>query len=86
MAMIENLIVGLIATAGGVAGGWFLLRLLLATRVEDTLPDIYIRAVIGGSTLAIAAGLGVLVVALAPLLNWRRLRAMDIPSTLKVME
>jgi putative ABC transport system permease protein len=86
MAMVENLILGIASTAAGVTAGWFLLRLLLATRVEDTLPDILIKATISPSTLAIAVVLGVLVVALAPLLNWRRLLSTDVPSTLKVME
>jgi putative ABC transport system permease protein len=86
MAMIENLLLGLGATAAGVGAGWVLLRLLIRTRVEDTLPEIYIKPTIDPSTLAIAVVLGVLVVALAPLLNWRRLRSMDVPSTLKVME
>jgi putative ABC transport system permease protein len=86
MAIVESFIVGVIATVGGIAGGWILLRVLLATRIEDTLPDIYIKATISPTTLVIAVALGVLVVALAPLLQWRRLTSMDVPSTLKVME
>jgi putative ABC transport system permease protein len=86
MAIIENLILGVAATAVGVGAGWVLLGVLIDTRVKDTLPDVYIRATVSPGTLAIAVVLGVLVVALAPLLNWRRLRAMDVPSTLKVME
>jgi putative ABC transport system permease protein len=86
MAMIENLILGIGATAAGVGLGWLLLRILLATRVEATLPDIYIKPTISPSTLAITVILGVFVVVAAPLLNWRRLDKMDVPSTLKVME
>jgi len=86
LAMAESLILGLLATAGGVWLGWVLLRVLLATRVATTLPDIYIKATIGTTTLAIAAGLGILVVAAAPTLHWRRLARMDVPGTLKVME
>jgi putative ABC transport system permease protein len=86
MAVVESFVVGLAATAAGIAGGWVLLRILLTTRVEDTLPDIYIKATISPTTLAIALVLGVFVVAFAPLLQWRRLAAMDVPSTLKVME
>jgi putative ABC transport system permease protein len=86
MAIVESFIVGLAATAAGIAGGWVLLRILLATRVEDTLPDIYIKATISPTTLTIAVILGVLVVAFAPVLQWRRLTSMDVPSTLKVME
>jgi putative ABC transport system permease protein len=86
MAIIESFIVGLIATVLGIAGGWALLRILLDTRIESTLPDIYIKATISPPTLLITLVVGLLVVALAPLLQWRRLAAMDVPSTLKVME
>lgn len=86
MAMVESLILGVLATAGGVGLGWVLLRILLATRVAATLPDIYIKATIGTTTLLIAAGLGMLVVSAAPVLHWRRLARTDVPATLKVME
>jgi putative ABC transport system permease protein len=86
MTMLENLVLGIAATAGGLLGGWFLLRLTLATRVKETLPDILIKPTISGETLAITVVLGVLVVALAPLAIVRRLQRMDVPSALKVME
>jgi len=39
-----------------------------------------------GSSVVVALGLGVLAVALAPILTLRKLRRMDIPSTLRVIE
>jgi putative ABC transport system permease protein len=86
MAMVENLVIGLAATALGVAGGRVLLDVIMRARVRDTFPDIDIRATIGTETLIIAVSLGVAVVTLAPLLVRRSLTRMDVPSTLKVME
>jgi putative ABC transport system permease protein len=86
MAIIENLVLGVVATAMGLASGWFLLRLILAIRIPDTVPDIYIPATISTTTLLITLVLGILAVALAPLLTLRRLRRMDVPAALKVFE
>jgi len=86
MAIVENLILGVAATAMGIASGWFLLRLILAIRIPDTVPDIYIPAVIAPSTLVVTLILGILCVALAPLLTIRRLRRMDVPGALKVFD
>jgi putative ABC transport system permease protein len=86
MAIIENLIIGIGATLGGVIGGWFLLRLIMATRVASTFPDIYIKPVIAPETLALAVFLGVVMVALAPVFTLRRLRSMNVASSLKVAE
>ena len=41
---------------------------------------------ISGGTIVTAVVLGVLAVAIAPLLTIRRLRRMDIPGTLRVVE
>jgi putative ABC transport system permease protein len=86
MTMVENLILGVCATATGVFGGWFLLRLIISTRVEDTMPDIYIKPFISETTLLISLLLGVVCVALAPLLMWRKLSRMDVPGSLKIAE
>ena len=52
----------------------------------DTFPDLGIAIVVSPATLATALGLGVLAVAIAPLLTVRKLRRMDLPATLRVME
>ena len=49
-------------------------------------PDLGVQVVLSPAGLALVLALGVLVVAAAPLLTLRRLRGMDIPSTLRVME
>jgi putative ABC transport system permease protein len=86
IAMGENLLLGILATAAGLIGGWYLLRLIISTRIADTLPDIYIKPFVSESTLVITLVVGILCVALAPLLTWRRLTRMDLPAALKVVE
>jgi putative ABC transport system permease protein len=86
MAVVESLVVGVIATVVGVAGGlavvWWALNNLLA----DTMPDFTAGLFLRPETLAVAAVLGVVVVALAPLFTVRRMRRMDLPGTLRLME
>lgn len=86
MAVVENLILGIMATIAGVVAGWLLLRAIIAIRIPSTLPDLEVIPVISPTTLAISVFLGVLAVALAPLLTVRKLRRMDVPATLKVVE
>jgi putative ABC transport system permease protein len=50
------------------------------------LPEIGVTTSLATTTLILALGLGVLTVALAPLLTARKLRRLDIPSTLRVVE
>ncbi|HLF76606.1 MAG TPA: FtsX-like permease family protein [Dehalococcoidia bacterium] len=86
MAMVENLLIGMGATAMGLIGGWLLLQLIINERIQSTFPDIYIKPTLATETLLLAALIGVVMVPLAPLLLWNRLRTMDVPSALKVME
>jgi putative ABC transport system permease protein len=86
MAVVENLILGIVATIGGVVAGWLLLRAIIAIRIPSTVPDIDVVAVVSPATLGLSMVLGVLAVALAPLLTVRKLRRMDVPATLKVIE
>jgi hypothetical protein len=41
---------------------------------------------LSATSVAVAAALGIVVVALAPLLSWRRLMRMDVPAALRVVE
>jgi putative ABC transport system permease protein len=86
MAMLENLILGIFATAVGLGAGWLLLGAIMATRVADTFPDIDMTVTLGTTTVAITLALGIVTVCLAPLLDVWRLRSMDVPAKLKVME
>lgn len=86
MAIVENLILGVVATIAGVVLGWLLLGAIIELRIPTTLPDIDVVPTISATTLALSGLLGVLGVALAPLLTVRKMMRMNVPSTLKVME
>jgi putative ABC transport system permease protein len=85
MAVAENAAIGLVGSLLGVGAGYLALSWIVAG-VDSVMPDISVRATIFGSTMASTVALGVAVVALAPLLNMRRLRRMDVPSALRVVE
>ena len=86
MAVIESGVIGIASTLLGLLGGYLFMAWTLQVTSEDVSPDLLVPPVITGSTVAIALALGALAVAAAPLLNYRKLRNMDIPSTLRVME
>jgi putative ABC transport system permease protein len=82
----ESIVIGALATLVGVAVGTVMLDWMLNSLARRTLPDFGIERYVAPSTLAWAAGIGVLAVSLAPLFLVRRIRNMDLPSTLRVME
>lgn len=86
IAVKESIVVGLLGTVGGVLVGRVLLHWLVTVLIADTFPDIGVEVFLSAGTIGIALGLGVLAVALAPTFTLRRLRRMDVPSTLRVME
>jgi putative ABC transport system permease protein len=86
MAMVEGFALGLLATALGLAGGYFLARWFIDVLAPRVMPDIGLNLVLSPSSLVIVVVLGVLAVALTPLLGWRRLRRMNLPSALRLME
>ena len=71
MAVTESAVIGLLATAVGIGGGYYLLIWLTATSIADVMPEIGVTASLASGTLVLALGLGVLTVALAPLLTIR---------------
>ena len=83
---VESMVIGLLGTAVGLVVGWFLLDWLVTTLLPRTFPDLGLITAVSGATWLTAVGLGVLAVTIAPLLTSRKLRRMDIPSTLRVME
>lgn len=86
MGVAESAVVGVLATLLGIGAGLLLLQWLMRVLIPDTLPDIAVDVAVSTSTYVTAVLLGVLAVGLAPLLTQRRLRRMDIPSTLRVVE
>lgn len=86
VAMAESAIIGVIATVVGVAVGARLLAWMTGALLPETLPDLAIARHISSTTYLTAGALGVVVVALAPALATRKLRRMNIPATLRVVE
>ena len=86
IAVTESLVIGILATVLGVAGGlamvWWMTQSLLA----ETLPEFGLNVVMGAGTVGVVAVMGVLVVAAAPLFTARRMRRMDVPGTLRLVE
>lgn len=86
MAIAESLIKGIIATLLGIGLGLILLGWVFYALLPDVLPEIAGSIHLSTATFASATLVGVVASALAPLLTLRRLRRMDIPSTLRVIE
>ena len=86
LAVTEGLILGIAATVLGVAASLALTGWVVHGVVPDTFPDIGIVVSLSGGSLAAALLLGTAAVAFAPLLTVRRMRRMDVPSALRVVE
>ena len=86
MAMVESFFIGLLATIAGLAGGYALLYWTLTSALPDVFPELGMDVVISAANLVTASVLGVVAVAAAPLLTVRKLRRMNLPSTLRIME
>jgi putative ABC transport system permease protein len=59
---------------------------LTKTTVASVMPDLGVTATLGSTTIWLAFLLGTGIVAAAPLLTFRRLRHLDIPSALRLVE
>jgi putative ABC transport system permease protein len=85
-AVAESLIIGLIATVLGIGLGLGILSWVVNSSLEEILPDLGVIVSLSGPSIFLAAVAGAGAMALAPLLTVRKLRRMDIPSTLRVLE
>jgi hypothetical protein len=79
-------IVRLLGTVIGLVVGSWLTRWLTTNVLGATVPDIALDTIVSPTTMATAVALGVLAVALAPVLTLGRLRHMDVPGTLRTVE
>jgi putative ABC transport system permease protein len=86
LEIAEGLLYGLLGTLIGVVLGAFIVRWLTTSVLASTLPDLQLDVVLSAETVLTAVVLGVLAVGIAPLLTIRRLRRMDVPGTLRVVE
>ena len=86
LAVIESVIVGVVGTALGIVGGRLLVTWFITGVLPRSIPDLALTNVVASSTYIAALVLGVLAVAVAPLLSTRKLARMSIPDTLRLME
>ena len=82
----ESAVIGAIATVIGLVGGVAFLRWMLSSLAATTLPDVGIDVYLSPGTILIAAIVGIASVAATPLFLVRRLRRMNLPGTLRVVE
>jgi putative ABC transport system permease protein len=86
LTIAESVLIGGFGTLVGVAAGYGLLSWLIASTVSGVMPEIGLTAALSAGTVATAILLGAGTVALAPVFTVRKLRRMDIPSALRVVE
>jgi putative ABC transport system permease protein len=86
MDLVEGVLLGLLGTAVGIVGGRAVLGWVSSELLGSTMPELGLDVAISTSTMTTAIVLGVIAVAVAPVLTIRRLRRMDIPGTLRVVE
>jgi putative ABC transport system permease protein len=86
LEVAEGILIGVAATVVGTVVGRVIVRWFATSIATTTVPDIELDVVVSSGTIGTAAVLGIVAVAAAPLLTVRRLRRMNIPGTLRIVE
>jgi putative ABC transport system permease protein len=86
VAATESLVTGVLGTLVGVGLGLLVLSWIVHGLIPDSFPDLGAQVALTGGSIVTTVVVGVIAVGVAPLLMGRRLRRMDVPSTLRVME
>jgi putative ABC transport system permease protein len=86
VAVVEGLALGALSTVLGFIGGLLLTRWFVDVLARRVMPDIGFEVAFSPQSFLIVFVLGVLAAGLTPLFGWRRLRRMNVPSTLRLME
>jgi putative ABC transport system permease protein len=86
LTTVESLVTGLLGTMVGVAAGYGVLQWMVSNLMSTSLPDLRLTVYVAPATLIAAVVLGVITVGIAPLFTVRKLRRMDVPATLRVVE
>ena len=84
--IMEGLLHGLLGTAVGLVVGRLLMSWIVDSVISTTMPDVGMVLVLTPTSVATTIVMGVFAVGLAPLLTIRRLRRMNLPGTLRVVE
>jgi putative ABC transport system permease protein len=86
LEIAEAVIIGAIGTVIGLLGGRAVLGWVTDELIGNTMPEMGMEVSLSSRTLIAALTLGIAAVAAAPLFTARRLRAMNIPGALRVVE
>ncbi|MFI8231267.1 FtsX-like permease family protein [Streptomyces sp. NPDC085900] len=86
MAVAESALLGTLGTAAGIVLGQGIDRWMVRVQLARTMPEIGFDVTLAPGTCLTALLLGIVAVALTPLLTARRLRRINIPATLRVVE
>ena len=86
LSVIEGALAGIVATGAGIGLGVAVVGWVVHGVAPETFPELGVPVALSGSTVATAALLGIAAVSLAPLLSARKLRHMDVPSALRIVE
>jgi putative ABC transport system permease protein len=82
----ESVILGLGGTLAGLAVGVGVLAWFVGDQVPQMMPDLGISIAVAPGTIVAALAVGVIVVGIAPVFMARRLRRMNLPGTLRLVE
>ena len=82
----EGLVLGTLATLLGLVLGYGILLWFIRELIPASYPDMGVILAIDAPQMAAVLAAGIVVVALAPALTVRKLRRMDVPATLRVLE
>lgn len=86
LAVAESVIGGALGVLVGIGGGFLLVSYVVDSTLPDTVPDLRMLVEVAPTSILVATVVAIAAVALAPLLGARRIKRMDIPSTLRVVE
>jgi putative ABC transport system permease protein len=86
MTVTEAALIGGLGALAGIGGGYALLSWLVSSTIPNVMPEIGVTTTLTAGSILAALALGLAAVSIAPLFTARRLRRMDIPSTLRIVE
>jgi putative ABC transport system permease protein len=86
MGMIEGLFIGLLGTIIGIIAGMGVVRYVVQVLAEDTMHEFGLSTHLTSGTAALTICMGVAAAAIAPLFTVKKLRRMDVPAALRVIE
>lgn len=86
VATVESVVCGVLGVGVGIGIGFLVAGWVVHVLLPDSFPELSARTVLTAGSLLTTLLVGILATALAPLLTFRRMRRMDLPATLRVVE